>query len=601
MAKEAHLYKYHEENCEFEPFVKVDEEMCFGKSEEADIQVSDWKCEGIHALIRRSGNGEFMIVDLGSHYGVKVNDQATDNKILKDGDLIKIGDQKFAFKTTVIGKETFLNFSDIKKEDLFKPDEDDFHLHAEKNILEVSLFWGDQLIDVKTFKEGSKVTIGNPKTSKFGIPLNDPELEGKSYELADYAKGTLTLHVPEFTNGLIWTGDEAASIDALRYYDDRYIGQEKLELKLRMGDKAYLEIGELSLNFKFTRPADKVPVRLFKMPDKDIFRLMASVLALFIFMGIIVKSSEPELAEKKLKDIPKHLKKVVYKSGITQAQKQRKAAIGRLAKNDGGRAKSEEGKSKAKKAPKKQEVKKAVAKKKPIRKKKTAKKVAKKQPKKSKKSLVSNKKTKEKTVAKAPEVLDLDTAFKTPEKSAASASTTSIVSKVKVDGNTVSALTDGGYARGKSGLGAGGGGKSVGVGSLSGYSQGGGIGSEDYGLAPSKGVEIRIPDKEEIVVQDGLDPDVIAARIRKYLPQIQHCYEQQLVQKPNLKGKVTAAFTIIGNGSIGAHSIPTSSLNDKATEKCILSKIKNWKFPKPRGGGKVSVRYPFLLMSNQGK
>ena len=33
----------------------------------------------------------------------------------------------------------------------------------------------------------------------------------------------------------------------------------------------------------------------------------------------------------------------------------------------------------------------------------------------------------------------------------------------------------------------------------------------------------------------------------------------------------------------------------EGVERCITGKIKNWAFPRPRGGGTVEVRYPFIL------
>src|SRR5690606_9522622 len=109
-----------------------------------------------------------------------------------------------------------------------------------------------------------------------------------------------------------------------------------------------------------------------------------------------------------------------------------------------------------------------------------------------------------------------------------------------------------------------------------------------------------IAEEEEVIILGGLDPDVIAAIIKRYLSQIRNCYEQQLVTHPNLKGKVAVSFVIGGDGTVRKADIAETTLNNAATESCILSKIRTWKFPKPLGGGSVGVKYPFLLMSNSG-
>jgi hypothetical protein len=38
-------------------------------------------------------------------------------------------------------------------------------------------------------------------------------------------------------------------------------------------------------------------------------------------------------------------------------------------------------------------------------------------------------------------------------------------------------------------------------------------------------------------------------------------------------------------------------MNNKTVETCIAARIKNWQFPKPKGGGTVLVSYPFLFKS----
>ncbi|OFZ57367.1 MAG: hypothetical protein A2328_06590 [Bdellovibrionales bacterium RIFOXYB2_FULL_36_6] len=119
-------------------------------------------------------------------------------------------------------------------------------------------------------------------------------------------------------------------------------------------------------------------------------------------------------------------------------------------------------------------------------------------------------------------------------------------------------------------------------------------------MKPSKGRQIDIKDDEQVVIEGGLDPDLIAAIIKRYGPQIQHCYEKGLVLKPTIKGKVTTNFIISSSGGVIKPKIIESTLRDAFTEKCILQKIVTWKFPKPKGGGTVGVTWPFILMSNMG-
>ena len=51
-----------------------------------------------HAELRRSGNGDWQIVDLGSTNGVKVNGRRIDQVALRDGDRITIGVTDLTFE-----------------------------------------------------------------------------------------------------------------------------------------------------------------------------------------------------------------------------------------------------------------------------------------------------------------------------------------------------------------------------------------------------------------------------------------------------------------------------------------------------------------------
>jgi len=105
--------------------------------------------------------------------------------------------------------------------------------------------------------------------------------------------------------------------------------------------------------------------------------------------------------------------------------------------------------------------------------------------------------------------------------------------------------------------------------------------------------------EEEGEISGGLDREVIAQYIRSQLGQILYCYERQLSANPELYGKVAVKFTIIADGGVEAQSITNTTLKHQLVESCILQKVSLWKFPKPEGGTKVLVTYPFLFKSNQ--
>jgi hypothetical protein len=68
-----------------------------GRSREADIQVPFPEVSRRHAQVIWEAN-DWVIQDLESQNGVLVNGQKTKKQILKDGDLIEVGPQKFIFR-----------------------------------------------------------------------------------------------------------------------------------------------------------------------------------------------------------------------------------------------------------------------------------------------------------------------------------------------------------------------------------------------------------------------------------------------------------------------------------------------------------------------
>lgn len=165
----------------------------------------------------------------------------------------------------------------------------------------------------------------------------------------------------------------------------------------------------------------------------------------------------------------------------------------------------------------------------------------------------------------------------------------------KFSGATVSTGVTGkgvvpGNAKGFELNGIGTGGKGGGTG---GYKAGSGLGTGSVGNG-----EVGLDDTES-VIEGGLDREVIAAIIRDHLGQIRYCYERQLSASPELYGKVKVKFSIDGQGVVGDQSVAETTLKNALVEECILRRIATWAFPKPKGGTRVLVSYPFLFKSVQ--
>lgn len=103
--------------------------------------------------------------------------------------------------------------------------------------------------------------------------------------------------------------------------------------------------------------------------------------------------------------------------------------------------------------------------------------------------------------------------------------------------------------------------------------------------------------EEEILMDGGLDREVIAAYIRSKLGQIRYCYERQLASNSDLHGKIKVKFTIGSKGKVVAQRVASTTLKNAIVEGCILRRVATWKFPTPKGGTEVDVSYPFLFKS----
>lgn len=150
------------------------------------------------------------------------------------------------------------------------------------------------------------------------------------------------------------------------------------------------------------------------------------------------------------------------------------------------------------------------------------------------------------------------------------------------------------------GTGGGGSGNTIGIGGIGTKGIGGGLGgygSGVGGLGGKKKANVAISDGES-TIQGSLDKELIRQVIQRNMGQIRYCYEKELQRKPDLAGKVVIRFEISPKGNVPNAKLHVgSTLRDAALSECITVRIRNWRFPEPKGGGKVIVTYPFVFKS----
>lgn len=128
--------------------------------------------------------------------------------------------------------------------------------------------------------------------------------------------------------------------------------------------------------------------------------------------------------------------------------------------------------------------------------------------------------------------------------------------------------------------------------------KGTGTGGFSTGSGAGRGlVNVHVDSAGPPGVQGGLSASEVSGVMRTNNNQIRNCYEKLLKQKPNVTGKVKIKIVIAPSGGVmqGGMQIVENGIGDRSIEDCILDKVKTWRFPKPRGGQKVEVNFPWIF------
>ena len=97
------------------------------------------------------------------------------------------------------------------------------------------------------------------------------------------------------------------------------------------------------------------------------------------------------------------------------------------------------------------------------------------------------------------------------------------------------------------------------------------------------------------IVLGSIDKSVVARIVATHLPRIRACYERELQKQPSLAGKLTVKFVIAKDGSVATASSRSDTLGSPPVAECVHSRFRQMRFPKPRGGGIVTVSYPLVF------
>ena len=77
----------------------------------------------------------------------------------------------------------------------------------------------------------------------------------------------------------------------------------------------------------------------------------------------------------------------------------------------------------------------------------------------------------------------------------------------------------------------------------------------------------------------NIDRDAILRVVRRNRHELRFCYERELIKRPDLQGKVLVHWQINPYGKVMNEKIVSSSFPKGALEKCILLRLRSWRFP----------------------
>ena len=135
------------------------------------------------------------------------------------------------------------------------------------------------------------------------------------------------------------------------------------------------------------------------------------------------------------------------------------------------------------------------------------------------------------------------------------------------------------------------------VGDLIGDDRPRGPGSNDVQL-PDRDPEDNVPDWHPgpVTTVGGLTRTDIQRVVRRHKPEVRHCYEQALISRPDLEGRVSVRFIVQPDGHVSTSVTQSQSIGSDRVSECVSSAVYRWGFPQSEGI--TAVTYPFVFHTN---
>ena len=93
----------------------------------------------------------------------------------------------------------------------------------------------------------------------------------------------------------------------------------------------------------------------------------------------------------------------------------------------------------------------------------------------------------------------------------------------------------------------------------------------------------------------GLSRDLLGNLIRSHADEVKACYENALATRADLRGDLTLFWVIDPGGRVTRCCVAQTTFSDLAVPRCVVERVRTWRFPEPIGRGNVTVTFPYVF------
>ncbi len=577
------------------------ESVILGSGTGAAVKISDPAVSSLHLLLKAEQQG-VTAIDLGSESGTWIGDRRIMTPVaLSSADVLRVGSSRVRvfFEGSTPAHPVPVMASPIGAAPAVRQApalaaasrpstapsaaralalvRTDFKVPLLKDpkskVVQVTLLWGDRVMDVQHFTDGVPVTIGHDRTDKFHVFST---AVGGGFTLAVARGSSLRVNIPTGADVVLSSNQDHKAKPQLRA-EGRLLsdGGTVETIDVGLHDCIQVSLDNVRLVLRFIRPSAGIDVGSLEKSDLKFFSIAGACVlgsAAFILALLLAPQPKNRPVDSSAQTATKYVKMLVRQEEMVRLAKKAQEGDGLP---EGARAKDKEGEFG------RPEAKRVAA-----------------DPARPGSPVLDERRREEdrKKVMRAGllgALGDRSFASNIVGPGGLGAGINNALGGLKPGAGFGDASGTGGL--GSRGAGTGGGGVGLGLGGLG--TKGMGPGSGGYGsieLAGRAKETTRVVPGHTIVL-GGLSKEVIARVIRQHQSEIKYCYEVELQKRLTLFGKVAVLFTIDPAGSVSEANVSESSLDNQNTEQCMLVHIRRWKFPEPEGGGIVTVTFPWIF------